>query len=102
MEIVYCSLSGLVDLCDIENLVTIKGKLCKDATCSGCHAFRHGVKAQLNYTVSQLSVTVKRLLKTRSTRGLCTSSRTAPYLPPPFPNVGSTRVFGLQLLENQR
>ena len=101
MEIVYCSLSGLVDLCDIENLVTIKGKLCKDVTCSGCHAFRHGVKAQLNYTVSQLSVTFKRLLKTRSTRGLCTSSRTAPYLPP-FPNVGSTRVFGLQLLENQR
>ena len=51
MEIVYCSLSGLVDLCDIENLATRKGKLCKDATGSVCHAFRHGVKAQLNYTV---------------------------------------------------
>ena len=51
MEIVYCSLSGLVDLFDIENLDTRKGKLCKGATCCGCHAFGYGVKAQLNYTV---------------------------------------------------
>ena len=51
MEIVYCSLSGLVDLCDIENLNTRKEKLRKDVTCSSCHAFWHGVKAQLNYSV---------------------------------------------------
>ena len=98
MELVSCSLSNLVDLCDIENLDTRKGKLYKDVTCSSRHSFRNGVKAQLNYTVSQTKETSQNTKYTRA----CASTPTTPYLPPTFSNVGSTRVFGLQLLENQR
>ena len=98
---VKSAVSGLVDLCDFENLDTRKRKLCKDATCSGCHAFRHGVKAQLNYTIGNSKETSQ---NTKYKRALY--EYTYYTLPPPppslFPNVGSTRVFGLQLLENHR
>ena len=78
MELVSCSLSNLVDLYDIENLDTRKGKLCKDVTCSSRHSFRNGVKAQLNYTVSQTKETSQ---NTKYTRALY--EHTYYTLPPP-------------------
>ena len=100
MELVCCSLSNLVDLCDIENLDTKKGKLCKDVTCSGCHGFRHGVKAQLSYIVCHSKETSQ---NTKYARSLYEYTYyTLPLSPSLFHNVGSTRVVGLQLLENQR
>ena len=82
MELVSCSLSNLVDLCDIENLDTRKGKLCKDVTCSGCHSSRKGVKAQLNYTVGHSKETSQK----HEVHGVFVRVHVLHPTPPPLPS----------------